>query len=147
MRARVVVRGVEEVEDKLEQTERDLHGSPFAKGMKDATLVVMRSARALAPVDLGRLRSSIAPEVRISGKEVQGVVGSNVKYAPYQELGTRPHFVPAIYIGAWAAKHGFGYTGLPVSGKAKRFLQKAFEQNKAKIVRLLERAVGRIVDK
>lgn len=138
------IRGIEEVTKKMEQVVTDLHGRPFLQGMRDATLIVMRDARIFAPVDTGRLRASIAPEVRTEGKTVLGVVGSNVKYAPYQELGTRPHFVPAQYIGIWASRHGFGYTGLPVSGKAKRFLQRAFEQNKSKIVKILERAITRI---
>ena len=125
----------------------DLHGRTFLQGMRDATLIVMRDARIFAPVDTGRLRASIAPEVRTEGKTVLGVVGSNVKYAPFQEMGFRAHFVPAQYIGVWASRHGFGYTGLPVSGKAKRFLQRAFEQNKSKIVALLGRAVGKIVDR
>ena len=141
------VRGIKEVSAKMEQVVSDLHGRPFLQGMRDATLIVMRDARIFAPVDTGRLRASIAPEVRTEGKTVLGVVGSNVKYAPYQELGFRPHFVPAQYIGVWASRHGFGYTGLPVSGKAKRFLQRAFVQNKGKIVKLLAQAVTRISNK
>lgn len=139
--------GIEEVEAKLKQVADDLGGGEMVDAMKDASLIVMRDARILAPVDTGRLRASIAPDVRRDGKDVVGVVGSNVKYAPYQELGFRPHFVPADYIGTWASRHGFGYTGLPVSGKAKRFLQRAFEQNKDKIVKLIGHAVAKIVSK
>ena len=40
---------------------------------------------ALAPVDTGRLQNSITYRLR---DENSVVIGSNVEYAPYQELGT-----------------------------------------------------------
>ena len=98
-------------------------------------------------MDTGRLRASITPEVRQQGNDTVGVVGSNVKYAPFQELGTRPHFVSAGHIGKWAERHGFGYTGLFVSGKAHPFLQPALEENAEKIVRILGDTVAQIIDR
>lgn len=63
--------------------------------------------RASAPgeppaVDTGRLRSSITHEVKIQGNEVSGLVGTNVEYAKYLELGTnkmaaRPFLRPAVF--------------------------------------------------
>ena len=55
-------------------------------------------AKAAAPVDTGRLRNSITHEVE---DKHTAVVGSNVEYAPYVELGTRkmkakPYLRPAI---------------------------------------------------
>jgi HK97 gp10 family phage protein len=152
--------GVEEVEAKLKQVADDLGGGPMVDAMKNASLIVMRDARKLSPVDTGRLRASIAPDVRREGKSVMGVVGSNVKYAPFQELGTGTqagrgrHWPPAEALETWARRHGFasGFIvaraiGLRGGLKAKRFLQRAVEQNKDKIVKLVDNAVKKIVDK
>lgn len=141
----IEIKGLEETQREMARMVEQLHGKPMLEGMRDATLLVQRDSRKYAPVDTGRLRASIVPEVRAHGDEVVGVVGSNVVYAPYQELGTKPHFVPAKYIGVWASRHGFGFTGLPVSGKAKRFLERAFNQNKDRIARLIGNVVGKIV--
>lgn len=56
-------------------------------------------AKEYCPVDTGRLRNSIAHAVVDGGHVV--VIGSNVVYAPYQELGTskmaeHPFLRPAI---------------------------------------------------
>lgn len=50
-------------------------------------------AKGLAPVDTGNLRNSITHDQEDNGHTV--VVGSNVKYAPYQELGAPNAHVPA----------------------------------------------------
>ena len=46
-------------------------------------------AKKAAPVDTGRLRNSITHVVDNGDKSV--AIGTNVEYAPYQELGTRSH--------------------------------------------------------
>lgn len=50
-------------------------------------------AKGLAPVDTGNLRNSITHDSEDNGHTV--VVGTNVKYAPYQELGAPNAHVPA----------------------------------------------------
>ena len=85
MAAKVVIRGNEQVQAKLNQVAKDLQGEPLEKAMKDATLVVTRQAKIYSPVDTGRLRASITPEVVRRDTVVQGIVGSNVFYAPFQE--------------------------------------------------------------
>ena len=54
-------------------------------------------AKRLAPVDTGRLRNSISHTV----DDDTAIVGTNVEYAPYVELGTRktraqPYLRPSI---------------------------------------------------
>lgn len=120
---KIEVKGLKEVQKKSEQIVRDMRGGPFTQAMKKATLLVTRAAKRNAPVDTGRLRSSITPEIRRMTREVQGVVGSNVKYAPYQEFGTRR-----------------GLAG-------KRYLQRALEENAEKIKELLTKFVGQITGK
>lgn len=85
----VEIQGLKETQARMEQIVADLHGAPFLQGMHDATLLVTRDAKRFAPVDTGRLRASIVPEVRASGSGVVGVVGSNVKYACIFDAETR----------------------------------------------------------
>lgn len=66
-------------------------------------------AKQLCPVDTGRLRNSITHEVDM--KEQCAIIGSNVEYAAYVELGTsrqkaQPYLRPA------AENHGFEYQTL-----------------------------------
>jgi phage gpG-like protein len=124
---RIEIRGLEEAQAKAEQVASDLRGGPFLQGMRDATLIVTRAAKVNAPVDTGRLRASITPEVREHGPTVQGVVGSNVEYAPYQELG-------------WTTASGKEVPG-------KHYLRRALEDNAEKIFKLLGRVVSFIVRK
>jgi len=148
----VDVKGLVETQRKLEQTIADLRGDAFLQGMRDATLMVSRSAKERAPVDTGRLRATITPEIRREGNTTLGVVGSNVKYAAAVELGSKPHFPPLAALENWARRHGT--TAYVVARaiarrgtKAKRFLQGAFDENKDAIVRKLGDVVGRIVNK
>lgn len=44
------------------------------------------------PVDTGNLRNSITHQVNVSGSEAEMIVGTNVHYAPYVELGTGKYY-------------------------------------------------------
>jgi len=64
-------------------------------------LRVQGTARALCPVDTGRLRSSIVMRKGRDGKGFYVEVGTSVKYAPYVEFGTskqraQPFLTPAV---------------------------------------------------
>ncbi len=54
---------------------------------------VQNEARRRAPVDTGRLRSSIVSRVEGSGRQVGYVIGTNVNYAADVEYGTAPHVI------------------------------------------------------
>lgn len=55
---------------------------------------VMNRAKVLAPVDTGRLRSSIRIERRsFLGFRAKWTIGSDVEYAGYVNDGTRPHII------------------------------------------------------
>lgn len=155
----VEVRGLKELQAKTEQVIKDLSGEPMLDAMRQATMLVQRSGKINAPVDTGRLRASIMPEVRTEGNKVQGVVGSNVVYAPYMEFGTgvfagnSPYFPPPEALETWARRHGT--TGFVIARaifragglKARRYLQDALETNQAEIVSILDEALGRIIQK
>ena len=146
------IKGLKEALGKMEQVPRDLRGSGMVEAMRDATMVVTRAARINAPVDTGRLRASITPEVVRQSNVVRGIVGSNVKYTPYMELGTRPHWPPIAALEVWARRHhttaflvarAIARRGI----KARRFLQRALMENRNKIGEIISRTVGRIVEK
>ena len=64
------------------------------RGLETCGLVAEGYAKKLAPVDTGNLRNSIT-------HEVDAYIGTNVEYAPYQELGTihmkaQPFLKPAV---------------------------------------------------
>lgn len=70
--------------------------------LKRIALQIVRKSKDQAPVDTGRLRSSISlEESRDSDGFLQLVVGSNVDYAPFVEFGTerqaaQPYLRPAF---------------------------------------------------
>jgi HK97 gp10 family phage protein len=113
-----LIRVQRETIKKLENTV----GSPAVQAMKDATLRVTADAKRNAPVDTGRLRASITPQVKSSSRieEIIGIVGSNVIYAAFQELGTR-------YM------------------KGRFYLKRAFESNRAWIIQRFNRFVSRTI--
>ncbi len=74
----VEIHGLLEAQHKIDQVAEDLHGKPMVESMHNATLIVLRSARMLAPVNDGQLRASIAERVDVRGVDVEGVVGSNL---------------------------------------------------------------------
>jgi len=70
--------------------------------LKRIALQIVRESKDLAPVDTGRLRSSITLEEETdSNGFLRLVVGSNVDYAPFVEFGTsrqaaQPYLRPAF---------------------------------------------------
>ena len=79
----------------IELDERAIAAISSSEGMLEymtgVALAVEAEAKRLAPVDTGNLRRSIIGEVVTTKAGHTAVVGSNVRYAIYQELGTRYH--------------------------------------------------------
>ena len=149
---RTEIRGLRETQAKMTQVVKDLQGGPMLDGMRQATLIVLADAKRLAPVDTGRLRASITPEVRQQSNVIQGVVGSNVAYAPCVETGTRPHWPPPGALAVWARRHGMSEALIRFiigtrGTKKHPYLQPALEKNVSRIVNLIGATVGRIVTK
>lgn len=145
------IRGLQQMQAKVDQVVRDLHGPPMLEGMRRATMMVTTDAKRLAPVDTGRLRSSITPEVRQQGFNVLGVVGSNVLYAAHVELGTKPHEVPIEAVETWAQRHGIDaylvVRSIKRKGtKARLYMRNAYEKNEPKIKEIIGDAVTGIIN-
>ena len=73
--------------------------SALLRGLETCGLVAEGYAKKLAPVDTGNLRNSITHTV--DEDEPSAYIGTNVEYAPYQELGTihmkaQPFLKPAV---------------------------------------------------
>lgn len=148
----VEVRGLVELRAKLDQVISDLHGQDMLDAMRAGALAVTSEARTLAPVDTGRLRASITPEVRLDGNDVIGVVGSVVAYAPDVELGRGPMVVPTAQLETWAKRKGLNVYAVQASiarkgTRAQMYLQRAFETREAEVIRLLEQGVNKAVSK
>lgn len=60
----------------------------LVKAVQKGLLAVERDAKRNAPVDTGRLRSSITHDVSVKAGEVLGRVGTNVAYGAFVEYGT-----------------------------------------------------------
>lgn len=156
----VTINGIEELQAKLKQVDQDLSGQPAVEAMHRATLLVVGTAKQAAPVDRGALRASILPEVVTMNRRVEGVVGSNLKYAPAQELGTRPFWPPfqpiyewvrrkrlatgaAIYAVAKGVQRSIARRGI----KGKLFLQRGLDQNREKILQIFDEMVMKVLSK
>lgn len=156
----VELKNMKTVQAKMTQIIVDLSGDPMRGAMAEATMLVTRAARKGAPRDRGTLSASIVPEVVVRTEVVTGIVGSNLKYAPYQEFGTRPFWPPWRPLFEWASRKvrvSGGVAGA-LAARARiaiatrgivalRYFQSALEDNAEKIFRILGNAVGRIVSK
>jgi HK97 gp10 family phage protein len=160
MKVTVSVTGIKEVQEKLHQVNKDINGPGMLGAMSKAVTIVETSAKRYAPVDRGQLRASITSTVGTTSNSLVGVVGSNVRHAPYQETGTRPFWPPLAPLIEWVHRK-FHLSGSDAFGaargiqrkiartgiKGKQYLQKAFTDNERKIEDLFENATNDIVEK
>jgi hypothetical protein len=81
----------------------------FTKNAVNATAIAIQARAKLnitdnMTVDTGRLRASVKIEIYSNGFARR--VGSDLKYAPPVEHGSRPHFPPLEPIRAWCKRKG-----------------------------------------
>jgi phage gpG-like protein len=154
----IEVQGLIEAQRNAERMIAGLHGAPVLNAMRDSTLKLEREAKLnlvgyqsleVGGVDTGRLRASITPEVSMMGSTVQGVVGSNVEYAPYVEWTTRPHWTSVKNLQVWADRHGVNpyVVKMAIHRRGtigKKFLTRAWEKSVDYIKARFERAWGEV---
>lgn len=100
-----------------------------ARAVERTRIDVQNEARRRAPVDTGRLRSSIVSRAEGGGRGLGYVVGSNVNYAAAVEFGTAPHVIKPRYKQAlyWpGAAHPVAQVNHPGT-RAQPFLRPAIE--------------------
>ena len=117
----------------------------LTRSMRRVVIEGERLSKGFAPKWRNHLARSITHSVTPMSGSVQGEWGTSQPYGRFMEEGTRRHFVPAQYIGEWAAAHGFGYTGIIVSGKARPFMKPAFAIIRGKVAPEFRGAVSRII--
>ncbi len=121
-----------EVSKNLEKLSNELEKKYLYKAMADACAVVRNDAINNAPHGTGQLQRSIDFEVAEDGTE--GVIFSNLEYAPYVEVGTGIYSTKGngrdtpwsyqIYGGEWVTT---------VGQRAQPYLEPALQQNTSKI--------------
>ena len=149
----ISVTGSEEVSAKLGTIAAGLTGHPMMKVMEEIVAIVTRDARLGAPVDTGHLKNSIVGYAETHGslkQHIQGVVGSNLAYAPYVELGTKPHMPPISALQVWARRHNIpAYLvarKIAMKGiKPRYFLKKAHDKNESLIKQRLQDGVKGLI--
>jgi HK97 gp10 family phage protein len=86
--SKVVVSGIAHLKGQLRRYGQSVKGAASDE-VATAAINIQRDAKRAAPVDMSRLRSSIAWEFE-GASQLTAVVGSNVAYAPFVEFGTGP---------------------------------------------------------
>ncbi len=115
---------------------------PASEFVRVSAFKIQREAALAAPSDRGHLRGSITPAFDKGGLRAR--VGTNKKYAPFMEFGTKPHWPPwsgpkGLPLQRWARRHGFpgGTTGAFLVArsiarkgtKPRRFMQKGIKRS------------------
>jgi len=155
------VQGEIELQEKINQMIRDLHGQPVLDAMRQSTLEVEGEAKnnlvswqnkQVGGVDRGDLRSSITPEVTTRGDVVIGIVGSKLEYAPHVEYDCRKHFPPISALTLWAERHHTSayLVAISIARKGtigKKYIRNAIEKKRQTIHDLFKKAAGDVVNK
>jgi HK97 gp10 family phage protein len=110
------VSGSKELKNRLESIQKTATNE-VEQALLNGALYVERDAKIAAPVDTGRLRSSITHDAKDFGSE-----------NPYVEVGTNVEYAQAVEYGTSRAP-------------AQPFLMPAHEQNKQKILKLIAQAI------
>lgn len=117
--------------------------------LNKTAILVERKARSLAPHHHGGLWNSLHTEPAVETQNnIEAKVGTNLKYALYQEKGTRPHIVRAINKKVLYSKEKnvfFGKQVLIPEMPGKFFMRKAKDETKPDMANNLEAAMKVIV--
>lgn len=113
----VEIEGLEKTIKRLDG--KPLLGAPLTSFFKKVSITIQGFARENAPVDTGKLRSSIAYEIDDNDPPTWATIGPNQRdYARPMEFGTgllsdssesshQRHFPPGPALDVWASRHGF----------------------------------------
>ena len=109
----------------------------IAQGLQQACIIVADAAKEKCPVDDGQLRQSIT--FQVDTKKLEGVIGSNVEYAPYVEVGTGIFSTKGNGRKTpWRYKDAKGDWHTTRGMKAQPFLEPAADETKQEIVDCFE---------
>lgn len=153
----VEVKGLQELINKLKNMGGDVNEA-LKQGITNGCLLIEKDAKLNVKSSTGALRESITHEVNVGEKQITGIVGTNVSYAPYVELGTGP--VGEASKPEVATKLGIAYRSTPwvyfseemqqfftTKGQAGMpYLYPALVNNKAEIKKLVALAVQKAIE-
>lgn len=139
-----------------------VYETEFRKGLNNATMLVQREVVSRTPIRTGTLRKSITTELRGSGLNLHGVIGTPLIYGAPQEYGVDPGqcFPPPLPFEIAARRltstleiapsfEGFVYLlrrGIYMSGiKARHMFRDGFKASTAKVLKILNDAQDRVL--
>lgn len=135
----------------FEKIRREAKTAVLKRAVTKACYIIHEDALRRTPVNTGRLRNSIAVDVKVKGTKVIGIVGTNVKYAPFVEFGTGIYAMngqgrktPWVYFANEGKYKGFYWTR---GQKPKKMLTGAFEMNKERIRQAMDRIIKEAINK
>lgn len=132
------VTGIKEAVSALEDYKKT-KTEELEDAVDEATINVERGAKKKAPVDTGRLRSSI----HRTANGLSGVVFTNVEYAPYMEFGTGSEVDIPSGLEEYA-KQFKGEGKRQVNIPASPFLFPAWEDERPEFIKRIKKILGRI---
>lgn len=103
------ISGLVEVREDNREAIADAIDRALVAALEEVGLVAEGYAKRACPVDTGRLRNSITHIVDEGTRHV--IIGTNVEYAPYVELGMR-HQKPQPFLKPAANDHASTYKGI-----------------------------------
>lgn len=118
---RLALIGLSDVLLSLAGSEKKLEPAGLEKPMEKAIKLVTTELQTRVPVDTGNLKNSFESEVVKRGREVQGISGTPVTYAPVVNDGAGPFRPPVAAVQGWADRHGVS-AGAVVAAVARRGL-------------------------
>lgn len=163
MPVRAEVKGINEARQTFENVANAISGREMVQTMYQALNILGNDAKRFAPVDTGRLRSSIKADVSQTSfpfRGVSGVVGTNVAHGLFMEEGTgtpaghAPVKMPPIEaLQGWARRHGVNarVVALAIFRRGglepRRFFAKSLEKNERRIIELFDGKVRMIIQR
>ena len=114
-----------ETVDKMNTLADGVQGPIIKEGFESPLEDFVKVTSRRAPVWEGTLKRSISGVVEMDSANVEAVYRVAAKHSAHAEFGTDgPRFVPKQHIGKWAKDHGFGNSGIIVSGRARPFVRR-----------------------
>ena len=163
----VRIKGLDELRKQFKKYPK-IAGRHYRIAMRKSVTTIEAKAKPLTPVFRGRLRQSIVSEVRGTGVEITGIVGSSLKNEVYPsviEYGRKPNSKapPAKALERWVwlvlkppkkmvrsvafvVARAIGKRGFKNKPKGYRMLQKGWEQSRRKVYQNFSKALADITE-
>ena len=148
VKTKIDLKDLEELTKKYPEESRDARVAKITEGLNlFEREVVKRTPYGAGPI---HLRDTIHGEVNVSGKKVEGILGTPMEHGEPVEFGTKPHFPPTGPIQFWVERK-LGITGdeaasvafliaraISIRGtKGAKMFEKGFEEGESRVMKIL----------